>query len=89
MSDLTPTGVQLMHALGDAINASGCGHGPVLDVLLHLYSQLVMQFPCCHQSAEQGLALVLARVQQARALHHYSEQAAQAAIERAAGRGTH
>lgn len=83
-SDPNHPGIQLMHALIGVINASSCAHGTVLDALLSLYTQTVGQFPCCHEGAQQGLGLALAKVQKARTLHHYSEQAAQAAIERAA-----
>ena len=89
ISDPNDPGIKLMIALADVISQSGCAHGKVLDVLLSLYGQVAVQFPCCHAVAEQGLALTLAKVQKARTLHHNSEQADLALIDRAAHGGTH
>lgn len=88
-SDPNHPGIQLMHSFIATINASGATHATALDALLSLYSQTAVQFPCCHAGALEGLALATATLQQARTLHHYSEQAAQAAIERAAHGRTH
>ena len=96
MSDPVPTvidpnlpGIKLMAAIVAFINHSGVSHSTVLDVLLSMYSEVAVRFPCCHQPAEQALALVITKLQKARTLHHYSEQAAQAAIDSAAHGGMH
>lgn len=84
ITDPSHPGIQLMNALMDDINKANVQHGTVLDVLLALYGQVVLQFPCCHDFALDGMGRLAEKVRKARALQHYTEQASLAAIERAA-----